>query len=204
MRIVIKRVIDVCLSVVALCLFAPILAFLALAVYFTLGSPVFFKCLRAGHQGKPFFLIKFRTMSTACDARGVSLPDADRLTAFGCFLRRYSLDELPQFWNVLRGDMSIVGPRPLFVSYLDRYSVNQARRHNVKPGITGWAQVNGRNSLTWEERFRLDVWYVDHCSLALDLRIIAKTVTKVLRGRDIAQEGHATMPEFTGVKRFTV
>ena len=153
---------------------------------------------RPGLHGRPFEVLKFRTMLDAAGPDGRPLPDAERLTGLGRFLRRTSLDELPQLWNVLRGDISLVGPRPLLMQYLPRYSPEQARRHEVCPGITGWAQVNGRNALTWEEKFELDVWYVDHWSLALDLRILAMTAWRVLRGAGVAQAGHATMPEFMG------
>jgi sugar transferase EpsL len=154
--------------------------------------------VRPGLGGVPFRLVKFRTMSDGLDARGEPLPDGERLTRLGAFLRRTSIDELPQLWNVLRGDMSLVGPRPLLMEYLDRYSPEQARRHDVRPGITGWAQVNGRNALSWEDRFRLDVWYVDNRSHALDLRILWTTLRKVLRREGISQAGHATAEKFRG------
>jgi sugar transferase EpsL len=170
----------------------------AICVRLKLGSPVLFLQERSGLYGKPFTLIKFRTMTAARDATGVLLPDAERLTGFGLFLRNTSLDELPELWNVLRGDMSLVGPRPLLVQYLNRYTAEQMRRHEVRPGITGWAQVNGRNALSWEERFALDVWYVDHWSLWLDLKIIALTMLKILRREGISQPGQATMQEFMG------
>ena len=149
-------------------------------------------------MGRAFHLLKFRTMSAACDAKGRPLPDEDRLTRLGKFLRQYSLDELPQLWNIWVGDMSFVGPRPLLLDYLPRYSPDQARRHEVKPGLTGWAQVNGRNALTWHKRFELDVWYVDHWSLWLDAKIFWKTIRKVFQRDGISLDGHATMPEFTG------
>jgi sugar transferase EpsL len=170
----------------------------ALIVKFQMGSPVLFRQLRPGYQAKPFTLLKFRTMNLASDERGNLHPDEKRLTRLGELLRRYSLDEIPQFWNVLKGEMSMVGPRPLLMTYLDRYSAEQARRHAVKPGVTGWAQANGRNALSWEERFQLDVWYVDHRSLWLDLKIMAKTIRKVYLREDISRSGHATVPEFTG------
>jgi lipopolysaccharide/colanic/teichoic acid biosynthesis glycosyltransferase len=163
-----------------------------------MGLPILFRQQRPGLHGKPFTLLKFRTMTDARDAQGNLLPDAERLTPFGSFLRRTSLDELPAFFNVLRGDMSLMGPRPLLMAYLDRYTPEQARRHEVRPGITGWAQVNGRNAITWEQKFVLDVWYVDNWSLWLDLKILFLTGWKVLRREGISQEGHATMPEFLG------
>ena len=167
-------------------------------VRLNLGRPVFFRQPRPGRQGRVFELIKFRTMTQARDAQGHLLPDAQRLTRFGRWLRSTSLDELPEVLNVLRGEMSLVGPRPLLVQYLDRYSPEQARRHEVLPGLTGWVQVKGRNALTWEEKFRLDVWYVDHRSLWLDLRILALTVWHVLRRHGVSAPGAATMPEFMG------
>jgi lipopolysaccharide/colanic/teichoic acid biosynthesis glycosyltransferase len=166
----------------------------------TLGSPVFFTQIRPGRRGRAFRLVKFRTMRDSCDASGRPLPDADRMTGVGRFLRATSVDELPQLWNVLRGELSLVGPRPLLMEYLDRYTPEQKRRHEVYPGITGWAQVHGRNALSWEEKFALDIWYVDHWSLALDLKIVGMTVIQLLRPRGISQGGYATMPEFTGVQ----
>jgi sugar transferase EpsL len=168
------------------------------AIRLTDGSPVLFRQIRPGYRGQPFTLYKLRTMNNSQDGTGAIAPDAVRLTPVGRLLRRLSIDELPQLWNVVRGDMSLVGPRPLLMRYLDRYTPEQARRHDVKPGITGWAQVNGRNALTWEEKFKLDVWYADHQSLWLDIRILVITVWRVLRRRGIAQEGYATMPEFMG------
>lgn len=176
---------------------APILGAACLAVRATMGSPVFFRQKRPGRDGQRFELLKLRTMRPARPGEGAET-DGQRLTSLGRFLRRTSLDELPTLWNVLRGDMSLVGPRPLLVQYLDRYTPRQARRHEVEPGVTGWAQVNGRNALSWEERFEHDVWYVDHRSLALDVRILLLTVLKVLRRDGISHGGHATMPEFTG------
>jgi sugar transferase EpsL len=194
----IKQAIDF-LSAAALLLFlSPLLACLGVAVWLSMGTPVLFGDVRAGYKGKPFMLVKYRTMNSLCDAHGQLLPDEQRLTRLGRVLRRFSLDEIPQFWNVCKGEMSLVGPRPLFVRYLERYAPEQARRHDVKPGITGWAQINGRNALNWEDRFRMDVWYVDHGSLGLDARIIFSTILKVLRGEGISQTGHATMPEFRG------
>ncbi|HEX6112897.1 MAG TPA: sugar transferase [Geminicoccaceae bacterium] len=193
-----KRAFDVVAAAAALALLAlPMLA-IAGAVRFCLGKPVLFVQPRPGLHGVPFRLIKFRTMREAVDAEGRPLPDEDRLTRLGQFLRAASLDELPELWNVLRGDMSMVGPRPLLMEYLPLYTPEQARRHEVRPGITGWAQVNGRNSLTWEQKFELDVWYVDHASLWLDLKIIALTVWKTFSRDGINQEGHATMPDFMG------
>jgi sugar transferase EpsL len=193
-----KRGTDLVIAAVALAVLAPVLVVGALAVLVTMGRPVLFRQYRPGLLGRPFTLLKFRTMTSAQDADGALLPDAQRLTRLGRFLRAASLDELPELWNVLRGDMSLVGPRPLLMQYLDRYTPHQARRHEVRPGITGWAQVNGRNALTWEERFDLDVWYVDHLSFALDCRILWMTLRTVLRRQGISQAGHATMPEFTG------
>ena len=176
----------------------PLLILLAFLVSLQLGPPLFFIQSRPGLHGKPFRLYKFRTMTDAKDAQGRLLPDADRLTAIGRFLRNSSLDELPELWNVLMGHMSLVGPRPLLMQYLDRYTPEQARRHEVKPGITGWAQVNGRNAITWEEKFALDVWYVDNRSFLLDLKILAMTAWKVLKREGISAGGEATMPEFMG------
>jgi lipopolysaccharide/colanic/teichoic acid biosynthesis glycosyltransferase/glycosyltransferase involved in cell wall biosynthesis len=195
---VIKRVFDVVVSTLTLLLLMPLLACLAVAVRLTMGGPVLFRQIRPGYRAKPFTLLKLRTMTSACDSRGNPLSDEKRLTRLGRMLRRFSLDEIPQLWNVWKGEMSLVGPRPLLMHYLGRYSAEQARRHDVTPGITGWAQVHGRNALSWEERFRLDVWYVDHWSLGLDARIILKTFRKVLQREGISQSGHATMPEFQG------
>jgi len=195
-----KRALDVSVSFLALLLLSPLLGLLALAVRLHLGSPVLFRQQRPGRHGKPFTIYKFRTMTDARDALGNLLPDAERLTALGRFLRSTSLDELPELWNVLKGDMSLVGPRPLRMAYLARYTPEQARRHDVKPGITGWAQVNGRNALTWEEKFALDIWYVEHWTYWLDLRILWITLVQVLRRQGIAAEGHATMPPFVGTK----
>jgi lipopolysaccharide/colanic/teichoic acid biosynthesis glycosyltransferase len=193
-----KRSLDIIIALVALVVFAlPMLA-IALAVRLALGKPMFFVQERPGLHGAPLKLIKFRTMRDAYDAQGEPLSDADRLTRLGRFLRASSLDELPELVNVLKGEMSLVGPRPLMMEYLPLYSPEQARRHEVLPGITGWAQVNGRNSLTWEEKFRLDVWYVDHRSLWLDLRILWLTAVAVVQAKGINQEGHATAPKFTG------
>lgn len=191
-----KRLVDLALAVPALILLSPLLAGIALLLRISLGPPVLFRQQRGGWQGRLFTLLKFRTMTGACDAQGDLLPDAQRLTALGRFLRRTSLDELPELFNVLKGQMSIVGPRPLRMRYLERYTLEQKRRHDVKPGITGWAQVNGRNALTWEQKFALDVWYVDHWSPWLDLRIIALTVWEILKREGISHPGQATMEEF--------
>jgi len=195
---VIKQCIDRLAAATGLLCFAPVMAATALAIRCTMGGPVLFRQVRPGRGGRLFELVKFRTMTQARDADGQPLPDTQRLTRVGRFLRAASLDELPQLWNVLRGDMSLVGPRPLLVEYLPLYSPEQARRHDVLPGITGWAQVNGRNALDWETRFRLDVWYVDHWSLALDLKILLLTLLRVVRREGIAHEGHATMYKFMG------
>ncbi len=193
-----KRLFDLLVTLPALLVLAPFLLLLALLIRIRLGAPILFRQQRPGLRGRPFTLYKFRTMTGARDAQGHLLPDAERLTAFGRFLRNFSLDELPGLFNVLKGDMSLVGPRPLLMQYLDRYTPEQARRHEVRPGITGWAQVNGRNALTWEEKFVLDVWYVDHPSLWLDVKILARTAWQVLKREGISQSGHATMPEFVG------
>jgi lipopolysaccharide/colanic/teichoic acid biosynthesis glycosyltransferase len=186
---------------VALLLAAPLLLVVALAVRLNLGSPVLFRQRRPGLHGRPFTMVKFRTMRDAIGRDGRPLPDAARLTPFGTLLRATSLDELPELWNVLRGEMSLVGPRPLLMEYLERYTPEQARRHNVRPGVTGWAQVNGRNALSWEERFRLDVWYVEHRSLRLDLHILTRTLTMVLRRTGVSAHGEATMSLFEGKAR---
>ncbi|MEX2526780.1 MAG: sugar transferase [Gemmatimonadota bacterium] len=193
-----KRAVDLGLVVAGGALALPVMAFVALGLRLFQGSPVLFRQTRLGLGGRPFELVKFRTMTEGRDADGELLPDRDRLTPLGRFLRRTSLDELPTLWNVLRGEMSMVGPRPLLPQYLGRYSSEQARRHEVPPGITGWAQVHGRNAVGWEDRFRLDVWYVDHRSLLLDLSVLWRTVWVVLRGHGIHQEGEATMQEFQG------
>jgi sugar transferase EpsL len=193
-----KRAIDLAASAAALVATAPIMLGAAAAIRATMGAPVLFRQERPGLHGKPFTLIKFRTMSLARSASGALLPDGARLTPVGAFLRRTSIDELPQLWNVLRGDMSLVGPRPLLMQYLARYSPEQARRHDVVPGITGWAQINGRNALTWDEKFALDLFYVENQSLWLDAKILARTLLRVVRPEGISREGHATMPEFMG------
>lgn len=178
---------------------APLLIGLILIIRATLGRPVFFKQKRPGINGKPFVLLKFRTMSDARDEQGKLRPDAERITSVGRLLRATSLDELPELINILRGDMSIVGPRPLLMRYLHRYSPSQARRHEVKPGLTGWAQINGRNTLDWDDKFKMDVWYVDHWSMGLDIWIIMKTIISVAKQEDINHQGEATMSEFKGV-----
>lgn len=193
-----KRLLDLVVTAPALVLLSPLFGILLLAVRAKLGRPVLFSQERPGLQGRVFTMLKFRTMIDSRDSEGLLRPDAERLTPFGRLLRRSSLDEFPELWNVLRGDMSLVGPRPLLVQYLPLYSPEQARRHEVRPGITGWAQVNGRNALSWEEKFRLDVWYVDHCSLALDLLILLRTVAKVFRREGISADAHVSMHEFTG------
>ena len=194
----IKRLFDLVLSLVLLILFAPVMIILVLIVKAKMGSPVIFRQQRPGLQGRPFYLYKFRTMSDARDEQGDLLPDQTRLTGLGKLMRKTSLDELPQLINVLRGELSFVGPRPLLMQYLERYNAEQARRHEVKPGITGWAQVNGRNAISWEEKFALDVWYVDHRSFLLDLKILWLTLLKVVRAEGISGEGSATMSEFMG------
>jgi sugar transferase EpsL len=196
-----KRGFDFLIALVLLIGLSPLLALLALAVRWKLGRPVLFAQTRPGRYGSPFAFYKFRTMTEARDAAGELLPDAARLTPFGELMRKLSLDELPQLLNVLKGEMSLVGPRPLLMEYLPLYSPQQARRHEVRPGITGWAQVNGRNALAWEERFELDLWYVEHRSFWLDLKIIAMTAWRVLRPQGIAQPGQATMTKFTGSQR---
>ena len=194
----IKRILDIIGSFLLLLVLCALLAILALLVRIKLGAPVVFVQTRLGIHGKPFKLYKFRTMTDVRGKDGELLPDAERLTRFGRFLRGTSLDELPELFNVLKGDMSLVGPRPLLTQYLVRYSPEQARRHEVKPGITGWAQVNGRNAITWEEKFKLDVWYVDNWSLLLDIKIIGMTIWKILKREGINQLGQATMEEFKG------
>ena len=193
-----KRAFDLIIAAVML-IFSALPIFLILClIKLKLGTPVFFSQVRPGLYARPFKMFKFRTMTDARDANGELLSDSDRLTRFGKFLRSSSLDELPGLWNVLKGDMSLVGPRPLLLQYLDRYTPEQARRHKVRPGITGWAQVNGRNAISWEDKFFLDVWYVDHQSIWLDIKILRLTVYKVIRRSDISATGYATMPEFMG------
>lgn len=193
-----KRVCDFIAAILGLVILGPITIIVAILVRFKLGSPVFFRQQRPGHRGKGFMMIKFRTMTDAKDANGKLLSDAERLPAFGAFLRSSSLDELPELVNVLKGDMSLVGPRPLMMKYLPRYTPEQARRHEAKPGITGWAQINGRNNISWPERFELDGWYVDHWSLYLDAAILFRTFIQVFKRAGVAQDGHATVQEFMG------
>lgn len=197
-RLGIKRGLDILVSGMLLLLLSPLLIVLFWLIRRNMGSPVLFRQPRGGKDGRVFMLNKFRSMRDAVNAQGEPLPDADRLTPLGTTLRKLSLDELPQLWNVFCGDMSLIGPRPLLVEYLERYSPEQARRHEVLPGITGWAQVNGRNAITWEEKFAFDVWYVDHISFWLDTRIAWRTVLRVIRPADVNAEGFATMPKFMG------
>lgn len=192
-----KRTLDFVTATILLGILSPLLLALTILVRWKLGAPVFFRQQRPGRDGQPFWMYKFRTMTDARDAAGQLLPDSQRLTRFGKFLRATSLDELPELWNVIRGEMSLVGPRPLLIQYLPLYSSEQSRRHDVMPGITGWAQVNGRNSLSWEEKFACDVWYVDNLSLWLDLKILWLTVFRVIRRDGISAAGSATMPPFT-------
>lgn len=197
---VIKFILDRVVAAIALILLSPLLLGVAIAIYLRMGSPVIFIQPRPGKNARIFNFYKFRTMTNECDAQGNLLTDEKRLTSLGKFLRQTSLDELPQLWNVLKGDMSFVGPRPLLVKYLDRYTPQQARRHEVKPGITGWAQVNGRRTLDrfWDKKFELDVWYIDRWSLWLDLKILLMTIWQVIQRKSISQEGHVTSEEFTG------
>jgi lipopolysaccharide/colanic/teichoic acid biosynthesis glycosyltransferase len=195
---VLKRILDVLVSVAALAALFPVIAVVALLIHRKLGTPVLFRQTRPGKDGKPFQMVKFRTMLDAVDAQGNSLPDSERMTAFGHLLRSTSLDELPGLWSVLKGEMSLVGPRPLLMEYLPLYSKEQYRRHDVRPGVTGWAQVNGRNAISWEEKFKLDVWYVDNRSFWLDIKILFFTVKKVLVRDGISGGGEVTMGKFTG------
>ena len=195
-----KRLLDIIIATTALILLSPLYAFVAYKVKKNLGSPVLFRQIRPGLHGKPFEMIKFRTMKDAVDAQGNPLPDSERLTPFGQMLRSTSLDEMPELWNVIKGDMSIVGPRPLLTEYLPLYNEEQAKRHDVRPGMTGYAQVNGRNAISWEEKFKLDTWYVENQSTLLDFKIMFKTVHKVLAKDDISAEGEATMTKFNGTK----
>ncbi|WP_180050427.1 sugar transferase [Acinetobacter sp. YH12105] len=195
-----KRLLDIVIAFIALILLSPLYAFVAYKVKKNLGSPVLFRQVRPGLHGKPFEMIKFRTMKDAVDEQSNPLPDSERLTPFGQMLRSTSLDEMPELWNVIKGDMSIVGPRPLLMEYLPLYSPEQAKRHNVRPGMTGHAQVNGRNAIGWEEKFKLDTWYVENQSIWLDFKIMFKTVHKVLAKDDISAMGEATMTKFTGTK----
>ncbi len=193
-----KRLFDLALTIPGLLIISPILLLLAIYIRIRLGPPVLFRQLRPGLNAKPFVLYKFRTMTSEVNNQGESLPDTQRLTSFGQFLRSFSLDELPELINVLKGEMSLVGPRPLLMQYLERYTEEQARRHEVLPGITGWAQINGRNALTWEDKFRFDTWYVEHWSLQLDIKILALTFWKTIKREGISQPGHATSEEFMG------
>lgn len=196
----IKRIFDIIVSALALSLLAPVFAIVALLSLKKLGSPIIFAQVRPGLDGRPFRMFKFRTMTDTRNAEGVLLPDTDRLPPFGIWLRATSMDELPELWNVLKGDMSLVGPRPLLMEYLPLYSAEQARRHEVRPGITGWAQVNGRNSLGWDEKFALDVWYVDNRSFMLDSYVLWMTLIKVFKREGISSNGEATMARFEGNK----
>ena len=196
-----KRAFDICVALLGLLVLLPVIVIVALAVRIALGTPVLFRHTRAGYRGQPFVLLKFRTMRDASGPDGVPLPDAERMTRFGSFLRSTSLDELPELWNVLVGEMSLVGPRPLLLEYVPLYTAEQARRLEARPGLTGWAQVNGRNSLSWDERFALDVWYVDHRSTFLDLRILWLTVRTVFARDGISHGNEITMPKFTGSSR---
>lgn len=193
-----KRIFDLYISLILLILLSPLMVITAIAVLANMGWPVVFRQLRPGLKGRPFFVLKFRTMTNQAAAKGQLLPDELRLTKIGNFLRRLSLDELPQLFNVLTGELSLIGPRPLLMEYLPLYNLEQARRHEVKPGITGWAQVNGRNAISWEDKFRLDVWYVDNRSFWLDIKILWMTLVKVFRQEGISQEAHATAEKFRG------
>lgn len=196
-----RRFMDIVLSATALLMLLPVLLVLAFVIRVNLGSPVTFQQIRPGRGGKPFKMIKFRSMRNAFDAKGEPLPDSQRMTPLGHFLRSSSLDELPELWNVLKGDMSLVGPRPLLMEYLPLYNSRQYRRHEVRPGVTGWAQVNGRNALSWEQKFELDVWYVENRSLMLDLKILLLTIKKVIKKEGISASGEVTMSKFTGNKK---
>ena len=193
-----KRFIDIVGATAGLIFFSPILAIAALLILLRMGAPILFRQIRPGLQGRPFQMVKFRTMLDATDRNGNPLPDAERLTGLGKYLRSTSIDELPGLWNVLKGEMSLVGPRPLLMEYLPLYSPEQSRRHQVRPGVTGWAQINGRNALSWDDKFALDVWYVDNQSLGLDAKILWLTMRKVVKRDGISADGEATMPKFTG------
>lgn len=195
-----KRLLDLVVSSLGLVILSPILLFLSILVGIFIGTPVFFHQIRPGYKGRPFYIIKFRTMTDDMDKAGNLLPDSERLTPFGRFLRSLSLDELPELYNILRGDMSLVGPRPLIMQYLSLYSPEQMRRHDCYPGLTGWAQINGRNAIDWPTRFALDVWYVDHRSFWLDIKIILTTIWKVISRENVSQPGQATIEYFTGNK----
>ncbi|MHC8345289.1 sugar transferase [Pseudomonas sp. RT6P73] len=196
-----KRLFDIVAAAMGLIVLSPVIAVVAYLIRKRLGSPVLFRQVRPGLDGKPFEMVKFRTMRDAVDADGKPLPDSERMTDFGRFLRSSSLDELPELWNVIKGEMSLVGPRPLLMEYLPLYDAEQLRRHEVRPGVTGWAQINGRNALSWDEKFKLDVWYVNHQSFWLDLKIILLTIKKVLIKDGISAEGEVTMSKFTGSKK---
>jgi len=196
-----KRIFDLSLALILFIILSPVMLATAVVIYLNMGRPVIFKQLRPGLKAKPFYIYKFRTMMDEKDAYGNLLPDGERLTPLGRFLRKTSLDELPQLINVIKGDLSFVGPRPLLMEYLPRYTPEQARRHEVKPGITGWAQINGRNAITWEERFKLDIWYVDHRSFWLDVKILSRTFIEVFRRKGINAPGVDTMPRFMGSKQ---
>jgi sugar transferase EpsL len=196
--VVLKRTFDLIVSILLLVFLSPLILIIAGLVKWKLGSPVFFRQMRPGLQGRPFYFYKFRTMTNETDSSGQLLSDAQRLTPVGLFLRKYSLDELLQLFNALKGELSLVGPRPLLMDYLPLYNEEQVRRHEVKPGITGWAQINGRNAISWEEKFALDVWYVDHYSFLLDIKIIFITIKKVFRSEGISQPGQVTVEAFTG------
>jgi sugar transferase EpsL len=193
-----KRAFDLIVALLVLMLIWPVIAMVALLIRFKLGAPVLFRQQRPGLDAKPFYIYKFRTMLLTRDEHGELLPDRERMTSFGSLLRKLSLDELPQLFNVLKGELSLVGPRPLLMEYLPLYNANQARRHSVRPGITGWAQVNGRNAISWEDKFKLDVWYVDHQSFWLDMKILWLTVKKVVRSEGVSQAGNVTMEKFQG------
>lgn len=199
----VKRGFDLALTVPMLIFFAPIMLLIALLIRLRIGAPVMFRQVRAGYKGRPFLLLKFRTMTDGRDRHNLLLPDSERITGLGRFLRATSLDELPQLWNVLFGQMSLVGPRPLLMEYNSRYTPKQARRLTILPGVTGWAQVNGRNAITWEKKFELDLWYVDRASIGLDLRILINTLRRVLLREGISHTGHATMTEFLGTEHCT-
>ncbi len=195
-----KRLLDLAVTIPGLVLISPLLAIVAFLVWIVHGRPILYRQLRPGYRSQPFYVIKFRTMTNARDTQGILLSDEERLTKLGVFLRATSLDELTEFFLVIAGKMSLVGPRPLLMQYLERYTPEQARRHEVLPGITGWAQINGRNALTWEDKFRLDIWYVDNWSLSLDIKILLLTIWKVLTREGISQPGHATSEEFMGTE----
>lgn len=200
MNNLIKRVLDVCIAISAAIILLPVIVIVSLLIKSKLGSPILFKQVRPGKNGEPFEMIKFRTMLDAVDESGNPLPDSERLTDFGKMLRSTSLDELPELWNVIKGDMSVVGPRPLLMEYLPLYTAEQNKRHDVLPGMTGWAQINGRNAISWDDKFKLDTWYVENRSTLLDFKIMLLTVKKVLQRDDISAEGEATMTKFTGEK----